>query len=428
MDLQLVHDFIEQSNSSNSNNDKLEVLKTYTQYEIVRQTLYYTYNTFKQYGVTSQNCKKNSHLVKYGYTNLFKLLDDLNDRYLTGHEAISYVNGFVDANKVYEDIIWNVIDRNLKTRSTTSMINKVYPGLIPTFDVALANAYNDKTAKKIRWSDGWYVSRKLDGVRCLAMIDGNGAVKFFSRSGKEFTTLGNLETSIRKLELKNTVLDGEVCIVDENGNEDFQGIIKEIKRKDHTIQNPYYYMFDQLTMEEFTSKTSTRTFKQRLDGLTVKLNDIDSQYFSVLPQYRSDDTVFAEMIKQSKDGGWEGLMLRKDAPYQGKRSSDILKVKSFHDAEYIVVDVENSINRVIVEGREVEEEMLKNVVIEHKGHRVQVGSGFSLEQKRHYYKHPEEILGKQITVQYFEESRDQSGGYSLRFPVVKAIYTERRDF
>lgn len=428
MDLQLVYDFIEQSNSSNSNNDKLEVLKTYTQYEIVRQTLYYTYNTFKQYGVTSQNCKKNSHLVKYGYTNLFKLLDDLNDRYLTGHEAISYVNGFVDANRMYEDIIWNVIDRNLKTRSTTSMINKVYPGLIPTFDVALANAYDDRVAKKIRWGDGWYISRKLDGVRCLAIIDENGEVNFFSRSGKEFTTLGNLETAIRQLGLKNTVLDGEVCIVDENGNEDFQGIIKEIKRKDHTIQNPYYYMFDQLTMTEFIDKTSTRTFKQRLDSLATGLNGVDSQYFSVLPQYRGDDTVFAEMIKQSKDGGWEGLMLRKDAPYQGKRSSDILKVKSFYDAEYIVVDIENTINRVIVEGREVEEEMLKNVVIEHKGHRVQVGSGFSLEQKRHYYKHPEEILGKQITVQYFEESRDQNGGYSLRFPVIKAIYNQKRDF
>ena len=428
MDLQLVHDFIEQSNSSNSNNDKLEVLKTYTQYEIVRQTLHYTYNTFKQYGVTSQNCKKNSKLVKYGYTDLFKLLDDLNDRYLTGHEAISYVNGFIDANKSYEDIIWNVIDRNLKTRSTTSMINKVYPGLIPTFDVALANAYNEKTAKKIHWSDGWYVSRKLDGVRCLVMIDENGEAKFFSRSGKEFTTLGNLKTAIHKLGLKNTVLDGEVCIVDENGDEDFQGIIKEIKRKDHTIQNPYYYIFDQLTMEEFIDKTSIRTFKQRLDSLTVKLNDVDSQYFSVLPQYRSDDKVFEEMIKQSKEGDWEGLMLRKDAPYQGKRSNDILKVKSFHDAEYIVVDVENSVNRVIVEGLEVEEEMLKNVVIEHKGHRVQVGSGFSLQQKRHYYKHPEEILGKQITVQYFEESRDQTGGYSLRFPVVKAIYNQRRDF
>lgn len=318
MDLQLVHDFIEQSNSSNSNNDKLEVLKTYTQYEIVRKTLHYTYNTFKQYGVTSKNCKKNSDLISpyHQFEDLFTLLDYLNDRIITGHDAIKAVNRYVSDNPMYADIIWNIIDRNLKTRSTTSMINKVVPGLIPTFDVALANAYNDKTAKKIRWSDGWYVSRKLDGVRCLAMIDEMGEVKFFSRSGKEFTTLGNLETAIRKLGLKNAVLDGEVCIVDENGNEDFQGIIKEIKRKDHTIQNPYYYMFDQLTMEEFIDKTSTRTFKQRLDSLTVKLNDVDSQYFSVLPQFRGDDNVFEDMIKQSKDGGWEGLMLRKDAPYQ----------------------------------------------------------------------------------------------------------------
>ena len=27
------------------------------------------------------------------------------------------------------------------------------------------------------------------------------------------------------------VLDGEVCMMDDNGNEDFQGIMKQIKRK-----------------------------------------------------------------------------------------------------------------------------------------------------------------------------------------------------
>lgn len=428
MDLQLVHDFIEQSNSSNSNNDKLEVLKTYTQYEIVRKALHYTYNTFKQYGITSQNCKKNANLIKYGYTDLFKLLDDLNDRYLTGHEAISYVNGFVDANKAYEDIIWNVIDRNLKTRSTASMINKVSPGLIPTFDVALANAYNDKTAKKVDWNDGWYISRKLDGCRCLILIDAQGEIKFTSRSGKPFNTLSKLEASIKKLGLKNTVLDGEVCILDQNGNEDFQSIIKEIKRKDHTIENPFYYIFDLLTMNEFISKTSTRTLKRRLYSLTVSLSHIDSPYFTILPQHRGNDTVFADMIKSSKDGNWEGLMLRKDTEYKGKRSSDILKIKAFHDAEYVVLDIETSINRVIVEGREVDEEMLSNIIIEHRGHQVQVGSGFSHAERRYYYQHPEEIIGKQVTVQYFEESRDQNGGYSLRFPVIKAIYKENRDF
>ena len=66
---QLIHDFIEASNSSNSNTEKLEVLKTYTQYEVVRKALLYTYDPYKQYYVTSKNCKKKSDLI--GHTNTY---------------------------------------------------------------------------------------------------------------------------------------------------------------------------------------------------------------------------------------------------------------------------------------------------------------------------------------------------------------------
>ena len=34
--------------------------------------------------------------------------------------------------------------------------------------------------------DGWYVSRKLDGVRCVA-VDAFGDVTFYTRTGKEIT-------------------------------------------------------------------------------------------------------------------------------------------------------------------------------------------------------------------------------------------------
>jgi len=425
-DLQLIYDFVEQSNSTNSNTDKLQVLKTYTQYDSVRKALVYTYDTFKQYGVTSNNCKKRSDLIKWGYTDLFKLLDDLDQRYLTGHLAISYVNGFVDANRDFEDIIWNIIDRNLKTRSTTSMINKVAPGLIPTFDVALANTYNDNTAKKVDWNDEWYVSRKLDGVRCLAIIDENGEIKFFSRAGKPFLTLDNLKPSIHKLGLKNMVLDGEICMTDENGDEDFQGIIKEIKRKDHTIDNPHYFIFDMLTQKEFTDQASETTIGYRLEQAKILIND--DKYISLLDQRIGSNDVLELMMEESKNGGWEGLMLRKNTTYQGKRSNDILKVKKFHDAEYVVIDLENAVNRVIVDGKEVDELMLKNVIIEHKGNRVQVGSGFSHEQKRYFFENPNEILGKTITVQYFEATTDQNGKHSLRFPVMKGIYEGERTF
>ena len=48
--------------------------------------------------------------------------------------------------------------------------------------------------------------------------------------------------------------------------------------------------------------------------------------------------------------------------------------------------------------------------------------------KREYYKeNPNEIIGKTITVQYFEESQNQNGEFSLRFPVVKCIYENGRD-
>jgi len=428
-DFQLIHDFIEASNATNSNTDKINVLKTYTQYESVRKALAYTYDKFKQYGITSANCKKNSDLLGHPntYGDFFGLLDDLNDRVCTGHTAIANVNRFVLENKQYEDIIFNIIDRNLKTRSTASMINKVIPGLIPTFDVALAKAYDEKTQKKVKWSDGWFVSRKLDGCRCICIIDGDGEPKFFSRAGNEFLTLDNLKPSIRQLGLINTVLDGEICMIDVNGNEDFTSIMKEIKRKDHTIEQPHYYIFDHLTIKEFESKVSTTKFSQRIANIESIVPD-GLKGVSVLDQFICADDMFVSLLERSKKEGWEGLMLRKDTTYKGKRSDEVLKVKSFHDAEYVVVGVENDIHRVIVEGSEVSELMLKNVIIEHKGNQVRVGSGFSHEQRRYYFQNPNEILGKQITVQYFEESQSKSGEYSLRFPVIKTVYETKRDF
>lgn len=426
--LEQIQEFVDAQNATNSNTDKLNVLKKYANNEAVRNALEYTYNTFKQYGVTSANCKKNSNLVKYGYSDLFKLLDDLSIRFITGHTAISLVNGFVEANKKHEDLIFSIIDRNLKTRSTTSMINKVIPGLIPTFDVALANSYDEKMAKKVDFNDTWFVSRKLDGCRCICIINEDGEPTYFSRAGNEFLTLKNLDAEIISLGLKNMVIDGEICMLDANGNENFQGIIKEIKRKDHTIENPFFYMFDLLTMEEFINKEGTTPFSIRnvqLDNLFFQREFTKIDY---LPQtILIDEQMLMFHVSAAKENGWEGLMLRKDAPYQGKRSNDVLKVKQFYDAEYIVVDIENAVNRVIVDGKEVAEMMMRNVVIEHKGYRVQVGSGFSHEQKRYYFENPNEIIGKQITVCYFEETKNQNGGISLRFPTFKAIYENGRD-
>ena len=420
-------DFITAMQGTSSVNDKVEMLKN-ADY-VTRRVLFWAYNPYKQFHVGVANLKKRSDLVAdtCSYDNLFDLLAALDARDITGHEALSETNAFIRDNPDIEELIHLILDRNLKIRASEKLINRACDNLIPTFDVALANTYDEKTAKKVNLRDQtWMVSRKLDGVRCLVVVDENGVATSFSRSGKQFETLRKVEEEIEALDIRNVVFDGEMCLVDAEGNEDFQRMMKEIRRKDHTVENGLYQAFDMIDLADFQSGVSEDTLLTRLSRLQDTIPE-DAKFLSVLYQERVEgDDHLQKWRQDSQNAGWEGLMLRLDTIYKGKRSKDVLKVKVMHDAEYRVKDVAYGPFRYVQDGKEIEEEMLSAVMIEHKGNQVRVGSGFTIEQRKHLLKHPEDILNKVITVQYFEESQNQSGEYSLRFPVLKIIHGDER--
>jgi len=430
-DLKRIQDFVGRLKATNSTNDKIDIIKEYNDDYMIKQVLKYTYSPFKQFNLTSATVKKNKKLEsREGYYDLFYLLDALSKRTITGHDAIQYTKGYIEGMEDWQkDLIFCILDKNLKTRTGADLINKAIPKCVPTFKVALANSYDKQKGKVDFDKQKWLASQKLDGVRCLAMVDENGKCNFYSRQGKTFDTLDTLRKEIESLNLCNMVFDGEVCIVDDNGVEDFQGIMKEIKRKDHTIQNPKYKVFDYLMLEEFDNQESERTLSDRLSKFNMIYNGLGKELkcIDVLKQWKVwGEEHFQELAKVATKNNWEGLILRKDCEYKGKRSNDLLKVKKFFDEEYIVKSIESAVHRVIVDGLEVEEEMLSNVIIEHKGCDVGVGSGFDQEQRRVYFKNPELIIGKTITVQYFEETLNQDGCHSLRFPVIKHVYENGR--
>ena len=150
---------------------------------------------------------------------------------------------------------------------------------------------------------------------------------------------------------------------------------------------------------------------------------------SVLEQEPVDDIEhLSELISDADKNGYEGIMLRKNVGYEGKRSKNLLKCKKFFDAEYVVESLDFDNHRIIRDGKEVVVPMLAQAYITHKGYEVAVGSGWNQAQRLWYAGNylNESIVGKTITVQYFEETKNQEGGISLRFPTFKILHGEVR--
>ncbi len=417
--LQITQNFIKDMNKTNSTLDKKEVLKKYPE---MKELLHWIYNPFKQFYITSEVLKKKSDIIDTTPTiNLFSMLILLSDRIKTGHEAIGLVNGFIKNNEQYRDVIYKIIDKDLECRIGAKAINEIYPNLIPEFEVSLCQKYSDVASKVDIFDGSWLVSRKIDGNRLITIIDENGDIKFYSRQGKEFETLDVLKEDIKKLNLKSKVIDGEICLLDKNNKEDFAGIMKLIRKKDFTIPNPMYLTFDMIDYDDFFNKKGNIKLSYRLAELNIII-DNKCNHIKVLEQTKlQSKNQFELMIQNMRDLNWEGLILRRDVPYEGKRTNNMLKFKDMMDQEYEVLDIEVGPFRIVEDNKEVTVEILSAVKIKHKGYDVSVGSGFTIEQRKMFYNDPSKIIGHKITVQYFEESKDKNGNLSLRFPVFKAI-------
>lgn len=405
------------------------------------------------YGITSKGIEIQPHsLDDHSYVGWYdgfhSILERLASRELTGNAAIETVTDYLKYHdEETQRFLLQVLDRDLNLGIGWGTYRSEVMGLNDQFEVALAQHL--EKVKGVNPVDGtWFASRKCDGCRDVTIhIPANGTTEFRSRQNKVFTTLDNLKAEAARflapLGPGEWVLDGELCKVDENGNEDFQAIMKEIRKKDYTITSCCYQVFDVLTYDEFRLGKSRKPFSQRLEILNKLNAEYEKQphgacWVKPLKQERlTCQADFDRWAGYVEAGNWEGFMLRKDVPYQSGRTKDLLKVKKFDDAEYTVtgIDVASVATRVetgllttTLPGQGVVEyEGVKALHITHKGCDVAVGAGLTREQRIAWFKDPSLIIGKTITVKFFKETTNAQGGVSLRFPTLKCVYEDGRN-
>lgn len=442
-----IQEMVTKVSSTTARNEKLQFLKNYPH---CVKILRYCYDPYWQYYLrpirVQHTLKDKSWHVPSGKklpNSIFALLDLLKDREITGNEALYTTCWFVNSvcrnprlshvkQKQHEQLVYAILDRNLKIRCGVKSLNAVFPTLIPEFSVALAQPLEKASSHAIDYKrDTFVAQRKFDGVRCIALIK-KGLVEFRSRTGNLFVTLQLVENCINNWHLptdESLCLDGELCIVNEDGIEDFKQVVGEIRRrKSGFISNPRYVVFDCLTLKEFEQGTSSRTYLERLDKLRSLLSGKEMEPFVTIAESvkLTDEAHLTVLSEDAEKRGWEGLILRKDCGYVGQRSFDLIKVKKFQDLELRVINLAVGPMRFVIDGRDQEIQTLSYITVDFQGNTVDVGSGFNREERDYYMQNPKKIIGQLATVQYYEISQDKNGKKSLRFPVFRGVVGKKR--
>jgi DNA ligase-1 len=360
------------------------------------------------------------------------VVERLRNRDLTGNAARDAVDALVAQATQTE---WNgwyrrILIKDLRCGTSEKTINKVVEKkyaqyAIPIFGCQLAH---DSANHESKVSGKKLIEVKLDGVRVLTVVRSDGRVDMFSRNGKELVNfphiveqLSNVVKTYGTDKNIDVVLDGEIM------SSSFQDLMKQVHRKDNVAAgDAILNLFDVIPLADFEkgvwNKSQSdrsdmvyywhKTYKDMLPNVAVvghELVDLDTTEGQVR---------YKEINAKAIAGGYEGIMLKDpEAPYECKRSAAWLKLKPFIEVSLAIVEVEEGTGRNI--------DKLGAFVCEGEDDgkliRVNVGSGFSDDNRSTYWSGRDNLIGNIVEVRADAVTQNQDGSYSLRFPRFKGF-------
>ena len=283
------------------------------------------------------------------------------------------------------------------------------------FQCMLADKYIDRQAKlyinsHVRGLPLW-VQPKLDGIRCIANEHG-----LWSRAGARITAVPHIEEKLAPIfaRFPELILDGE--LYNHTLKADFNSIVSLVKKTKSTPEDLLlsaeliqYWVYDCLP-----SNHGAR-FSQRLQYI----GDLHTGAFVAVPSFMATTEAEVDALYESfLAEGYEGAMVRVDAPYEQKRSQTLLKRKEKMDAEFEVIRFEEGQGNAAGMAKIAYCKILINGVMDEFKADI-VGTR---EQLRQWFEMRDTVVGKQATIEF----QNYTPGGKPRFGKLKIMHhTER---
>ena len=391
---------------------------------------------------------KPSKLFSNGYPsyNFITLLNTLHSRLLSGNRALEEYGKFIDNCDEKTRYVLDTILLKKPHGITVKSVNKAYKAifgedLVKVFECQLANKYEeDKNYKTLMW----YISPKLDGLRCLYREG-----KLFTRQNKPIIGFDHLEEELEALVKKYDLdlIDGELYS-HEIPFHDIQGIVT--RNKNINEENKRKIKFNIFAC----TGNKIKNTHEMMDVLYTIDRNLDTDNIEIVEQcyIKNDPSAIRKKTEEYIKWGYEGAMLRHpEIHYENKRSNSLLKVKFFNEMDMVITD--------IFEGDGKYEGLLGGFHVKSLDGKItaKVGSGFTDEQRKEFYDSEmeyaqnitnelnkninilddseymcylndmleesgiETLIGKKVEIKYFEITPDNS----LRFPVFLKLKEDR---
>lgn len=359
-----------------------------------------------------------------------KNLNPLRTREVTGHAARDHLQAVLES--VSSDDAWvieRIIAKNMDA-GVQSTVNKVWPGLIETFDVMKASNMNAKNLESITYPA--IAEVKADGVRHNIFVD-DLDVLYFSRSGKEYDYLGIPDLAF--IELKNSfgeamVFDGEVVVHGPDNKplprKTSNGIISKVLKetaKVSDIENVVFYLWDAIPYKDWLKgKYSERQDhrKQLLVEAAMKLN---SKHIKIIEGRTVKSLEDAQEYYQEQILlGREGIILKNaKTEWSLTRSKEHIKFKAENECDLLCTGYKPGTGKY--------EGLIGSLDLQTSDGKIKVnvGSGLNDADRK---KDPSEYIGKVISIVYNEKisSGDSWSLFLPRFIEIRDDKTEADSF
>lgn len=412
MSNELILDYLEDIKNTQGTNEKKNILQDWynsNKQQCIR-VMNFLYNpnivtnmsTKKIRKILSENIWTTCDIKGLDNNVLESIMSYLENNCTGTDENIRYLQSFRDL-YVYrqsKEFLELFMCKELAIGLDIKAINSVIPNCIDIIEPMLATNYTN-VADKLDHSKIYYITLKLDGNRCI-VDNRNGIPKAYSRNGVE---IKGLDSFLNSLNLpKGKIYDGELLPRNVNGissKDQYKEISSIMRTKGEKPKDKItYHIFDIIDYD--------LPYMQRRNFIDSIENTEYQQICQVLYKGQINNAVFKlldEVVAQEQ----EGLMANDiEGMYESKRVKSILKFKKFNTVDLKCIGVE--------QGEKKYANTLGAIICEYKGNTVKVGSGFTDSQRDYYWENQDEIVGRVVEIQYFEETQDKQGKVSCRFP------------